>query len=85
MQALALYSSIKEGLNNEWDAFVKVRDWEREKFRLNMATDGRIVAHLPKAIMPWIEFLKQDDPSAKTVIKRFLMSHPEFTIRPIKV
>ena len=81
MQAFALYSSIKQGLENEWNDFVAARDFDRERFRLGTAPNGRIVGHLPKSVMIWIEFIKQYDPSPKTVVRDFMMNHPEFCVR----
>jgi hypothetical protein len=85
MQAFALYNAIKQGLENEWNDFVTVRDMDRERFRMNVAKDGRIVAHLPQSVMLWINFIEQYDPSPKTVIRNFLMGHPEFCVRKMTV
>jgi len=84
IQAFSLYQSIKQGLETEWNDFVKIRDMDRERFRLGTALNGRICGHLPQSVMAWINFIKQFDPSPKTVIKKFMMEHPEFCVRKMK-
>lgn len=77
MQAFALYTAIKQGIEREWNDFVRVRDFEREQLRLGTAKNGRVVAHLPQSVMLWINFIKEYDPSPKTVLKNFLIKHPD--------